>query len=35
MTGQRLDGPQVIEIANDRIVEISAAHDSALIAGYS
>ena len=29
MTGQRLDGPQVIEIANDRIVGISAADDSA------
>src|SRR5260370_8144000 len=29
MTGQRLDGPQVIEIANGRIVGISAADDSA------
>jgi imidazolonepropionase-like amidohydrolase len=29
MTGQRLDGPQVIEIANDRVVGISAADDSA------
>ena len=29
MTAQRLDGPQVIEIANDRIVGISAADDSA------
>jgi imidazolonepropionase-like amidohydrolase len=29
MTGQRPDGPQVIEIANDRIVSIRAADDSA------
>jgi imidazolonepropionase-like amidohydrolase len=29
MTGQRLEGPQVIEIANDRIVSIRAADDSA------
>jgi imidazolonepropionase-like amidohydrolase len=29
MTGQRLDGPQVIEIANDRIVGFRAADDSA------
>jgi imidazolonepropionase-like amidohydrolase len=29
MIGQRPDGPQVIEIANDRIVSIRAADDSA------
>jgi imidazolonepropionase-like amidohydrolase len=29
MAGQRLDGPQIIEIANDRIVSIRPAEDSA------